>query len=83
MLDLVCELGCDEVLLDESMVFDSTLSVCLQKLQLLGDVRAFLVILAVSVDIGEECPVIEVIDGILEDGVCCLVAPEVTMEPGG
>ena len=33
-------------------------------------------------DVGEEPPVIEVVDGILEDSVCCLIAPEVMMEPG-
>ena len=83
MLDPVCKLGCDEALLNEGMVFEGTLLVCLQKLQLLGDVRAFLVVLAVLVDIGEESPVVEVIVGILKDGICCSVAPEVMTEPGG
>ena len=82
MLDPVCESGCNKALLDDGMVFDGTLVICLQKLQLLGDVRAFLVVLAVLVDISEESPVIEVIDSILEDGICCLVTPEVTTEPG-
>ena len=40
-----------------------------------------MVILLVVVDFGEEPPVVEVIDGILEDGVGCLVAPKASMEP--
>ena len=82
MLDLLCESGCNEALLNKGTGFDSALLVCLQKLQLLGDVGTFLVILAVSVHIGKESPVVKVIDGILEDGVCCSVAPEMMAEPG-
>ena len=67
---------------DEGMAFDDALLLCLQEVQLLDDIDVFLVILPVSVDISKEPPVIEVIDGILEDGICCLIAPEVTTEPG-
>ena len=65
------------------MILDGTLSVCLQKLQLLDEVGAFLVILAVSMHVSKEPPVIKVIDSILEDSICSLVAPEATAEPGG
>ena len=34
-------------------------------------------------DIGEESPVVEVIDSILEDGICGSVAPKAMMEPAG
>ena len=83
MFDPVCKSGPDEVFFDDSMVLDSTLSVSFQKLELLDDVGIFLVILAVLVDVGKESPVVEVIDGILENGICHAVAPEVTTEPGG
>ena len=83
MLDPVCESSGDEALLDEGMVLDGALVVCFQKLQLLDEVGAFLVILPVPVDVGEESPVIEVIDCILKDGIGCSVAPEATVEPGG
>ena len=33
-------------------------------------------------DIGEESPVVKVIDSILENGISGLVAPEVMAEPG-
>ena len=82
MLDPFYKSGSNEVLLDNSVVLDSALSVCFQKLQLLDDIGIFLVILVVSVDVGKESPVVEVIDGILENGICRMVAPEATTEPG-
>ena len=82
MLDFFGKSGCDKTLLDEGAVFDGALPICLQKLQLLDEVGAFLVILVVSVYVGKEPPVIKVIDSIFEDGVCCLVAPKVMAEPG-
>ena len=82
MLDPFCELGCDEVLLNEGAGFDGALLVCLQKLQLLGDVRAFLVVLVVLMHVGKESPVVEVVDSVLKDGICCSVTPEAMMEPG-
>ena len=83
MLDLFCELGQDKVLFDEGVAFDDALPLCLQEVQLLDDVGVLLVILSVVVDIGKESPVIGVIDGILEDGICGLVAPKAMTEPGG
>ena len=83
MFDPVCELGCNEALLDEGTILEGTLMICFQKLQFLGDIGALLVILAVLMHIGEESPVIKVIDGILEEGICCSVAPEAMAEPGG
>ena len=82
MLDLLCKSGRDEVFLDEGVAFDDTLPLCLQEVQLLDDVGVLLVVLLVLVDIGKESPVVEVIDGILEDGVGGLVTPKATMEPG-
>ena len=64
------------------MALDDALTFCFQEVQLLDDVGILLVVLAISVDIGEESPVVEVIDGILKDGVCGLVSPKVMMEPG-
>ena len=83
MFDPVCKLGCNEVLLNEGAVLEGTLTICFQKLQLLGNIRALLVVLAVSMHIGKESPVFEVIDGVLKEGVCCSVASEMTVEPGG
>ena len=65
------------------MALDDTLSLCFQEVQLLDDVGIFLVILVISVDIGKESPVVEVIDGILEDSICGSVALKATTEPGG
>ena len=83
MFDLLAELGMDEAVLDESLVFDDALSFCFKELQLLDQVCIVLVELSIAVDIGEESPVVEVIDGILENGIGGAVAPEATMEPGG
>ena len=83
MFDFVCESGHNEVLLDEGTILDGALLVRLQKLQLLDEVGAFLVILVVSVYIGKEPLVIKVIDGVLKDGIRGSVAPEATVEPGG
>ena len=82
MLDLFCESGQDEVLFDKSTALDDALPFCFQEVQLLDDVGVLLVILTISVDIGKESPVIEVVDGILEDGICGLVAPKAMTEPG-
>ena len=83
MLDPVCESGGNEALLNEGAILEGTLAVCFQKLQLLDKVGAFLIILSVSMYIGEEPPVVKVIDCILEDGICHSVTPEAMAEPGG
>ena len=83
MLDLLCESGADEALLDEGMILDDALSLCLKEVQLLDEVRVVLVKLPILVDIREESPVIEVIDSILKDGISGSVVPEATTEPGG
>ena len=75
MLDLLAESGMDEVVLDKSPVLDDALLLCLEKLQLLDQVCIILVELLVSVDVGEESPVIEVVDGVLEDGIGGAIAP--------
>ena len=82
MFDFFCELGADEALFDKSAVLDDTLSLCLKEVQLLDEVCVVLVELPVLVDIREESPVIEVIDGVLENGVSGSVAPEAMAEPG-
>ena len=71
------------MLLDEGTAFDDALTLCFQEVQLLDNVGVLLVVLMVLVDIGKESPVIEVIDSVLEDGVCGSVTPEATMEPAG
>ena len=83
VFDLLAELGVDEVVLNDSSVFDNALSFCFEELQLLDQVRIVLVKLSISVDVGEESPIIEVVDGILKNGISGAVAPEVTTEPGG
>ena len=83
MFDLLAELGMDEAVLDKSSVFDDAFLFCFEELQLLDQVRIVLVELTISVDVGEESPVVEVIDGILENGIGGAVTPEVTTEPGG
>ena len=82
MFDFFGEPGMDEAVLDDSVVFDDALSLCLKELQLLDQVRIVLVELAISMDVGEESPVIKVIDGILENGIGGLVTPEAAAEPG-
>ena len=76
MLDLLAESGVDEAVLNKSPVLDNALSLCLEKFKLLDQVHVILVELSVSVDVCEEPPVIEVVDGVLEDGVSGVVAPE-------
>ena len=83
MFDFLAESGMDEAVLDKSSVLDDALSFRFEELQLLDQVRIVLVELMISVDIGKESPVIEVVDGILENGIGGAVAPEATMEPGG
>ena len=83
MFDLLAELGMDEAVLNKSPVLDDALSFCLEKLQLLDQVHVILVELLVSVDIGEESPIVEVVDSVLEDGVGGAVAPEMVVKPGG
>ena len=83
MLDLLAELGVDEAVLDKSLVLDDALSFCFEELQLLDQVHIVLVELMISVDVGEESPVIKVVDGILENGIAGTVTPEAMMEPGG
>ena len=75
VLDLFSESSCNETLLNDGMVFDSTLSVRLQKLQLLDDVGVLLIELAGSMHICKESPVVKVIDSVFKDGICCPVAP--------
>ena len=82
MFDFFCKSGADEALFDKSMVLDDTLSLHLKEVQLLDEVRIILVELAISVDVREESPVIEVIDGILKNGISGSITPEVMMEPG-
>ena len=66
----------DKAVLDKSPVFDDTLSLRLEKFKLLDQIRVILVELSVSVDVCEESPIIEVIDGVLKDSVAGVVAPE-------
>ena len=82
VFDLFCESGADKVLLDESAVFDDALSLHFKEVQLLDKVRIVLVELSISVDISKESPVIEVVDGILENGISGSVTPEAMTEPG-
>ena len=82
VLDLLAESGVDEAVLDESPVLDDALSFGLEEFDLLDQISIILVELSVSVDVREEPPVIEVIDGVLEYGVGGSVAPETTPEPG-
>ena len=83
MFDLFCKSRCNEVFFDEGVAFDDALLLCLQEVQLLDDVGILLVVLSILVNVSKEPPVVEVIDGILEDGVHCLIAPEAMTEPGG
>ena len=83
VFDLLAESGMDEAVLDEGSVLNNALSFGLEKLQLLDQVRIILVELSVSVDVSEESPVVEVIDGILEDGIGGTVTPEAAAKPGG
>ena len=73
----------DKAVLDESSVLDDALLFCLKKLQLLDQVCVVLIELSISVDVGEESPVVEVIDSVLENGIGGSIAPEATTEPGG
>ena len=82
VLDFFGEAGMDKMVLDDGIVLDDALLLCLEELQLLDQVGIVLVELTILVDIGEESPVIEVIDSILENGVGGPVAPEVMTEPG-
>ena len=70
------------MLLDKGAALDNTLMFCFQEVQLLDNVGILLVILVILVDVGKESPVVEVIDGVLEDGVCGLVTPKAMTEPG-
>ena len=83
MFDFLAESGMDEAVLDKSSVFDNALSFRFEELQLLDQVRIVLVELTILVDVGEESPVIEVVDSVLENGIGGTVTPEVTTEPGG
>ena len=65
----------DEAVLNKGSVLDDALSFGLEELDLLDQVRVILVELPVSVDVGEESPVVEVVDGILEDGIAGVIAP--------
>ena len=73
----------DKAVLNKSPVFDDALLLCLKELQLLDQVCIVLVELAISMDVSKESPVIEVIDGVLENSIGGPVTPEATMEPGG
>ena len=83
VFDFLSKSGADEALFDESAVFEDALSLCFKEVQLLGEVGIVLVELLVSVDVRKESPVIEVIDGVLKNGIGGLVAPEAMTEPGG
>ena len=82
MFDFFCKSGADKAFLDEGMVLDDALLLRLKEVQLLDEVHIILVELSISVDVGKESPVIKVIDGILESGICGPVTPEATTEPG-
>ena len=71
------------MLLNKSVVLDDTLLLHLKEVQFLDEVCVVLVELLVSVDVCEESPVIEVIDGILKNGISGPVTPEAMAEPGG
>ena len=83
MFDFLTESGVDEAVLNNSSVFDDAFSFRFEKLQLLDQVRIVLIKLSILVDIGEESPVIEVIDSILENGIGGAIAPEAAAKPGG
>ena len=83
MFDLFCKLGADKALLNEGAIFDDALSLCFKEFQLLDEVRVVLVKLLILVDIHEESPVIEVVDGVLENGIGGAVTPEAVAKPGG
>ena len=83
MFDFLAELGVDEAVLNKSSVFDDALLFCFEEFQLLDQVRIVLVKLTILVDVGEESPVIKVVDGILENGIAGVVTPEATAKPGG
>ena len=83
MLDFVCKAGGDEAFLAEGAGLFVVFQVSHHEFHLLCDVGTLLIVLAVMVDIGKESPVVKVVDSILKDGICCSVAPKVTMEPGG
>ena len=82
MFDLFGEAGVDEAVLDNSVVLDDALLLCLEEFQLLDQVCVVLVELTISVDVGEESPVVKVVDGILKNGIGGPVAPEAMVEPG-
>ena len=65
----------DEAVLDKSPILDDALSFGLEKLDLLDQVCVILVKLSISVDVSEESPVIEVVDGVLEEGIAGAVSP--------
>ena len=83
MFDLLAELGMDEAVLNNSSVLDDAFSFHFKKLQLLDQVCVILVELSVSVDVGKESPVIEVVDGILKNGIGGAITPEAVVKPGG
>ena len=82
MFDFLAESGVDEAVLDKSSVLDDALLLRFEELQLLDQVCIVLVELLISVDVGKESPVVEVIDGILENGISGAVTPETMTEPG-
>ena len=71
------------MLLNEGAILDDALLLCLKEVQLLDEVCIVLVKLSIPVDIREESPVIEIVDGIFKDGIGGSIAPEAVMEPGG
>ena len=83
MFNFVCKVGSNEAFLAEGVGLSVVFKLGCQKLHFLHDVAAFLVILAVVVDVCKESPVIKVINGILKEGVAQLVAPKAMTEPGG
>ena len=71
------------MLLNKSMVLDDALLLRFEEVQLLDEVHIVLVKLPILVDIGEESPVIKVVDSVLENGIGGSVTPEAMTEPGG
>ena len=83
MFDFVCEAGSNEVFFTEGAGLFVVFEVSHHEFHLLCDVHAFLVVFVVAMDVCKESSVIEVIDCVFEEGVCCSVAPKAATEPGG
>ena len=83
MFDFVCKVGGNEAFLTEGAGLFVAFEVSHHEFHFLCNVHALLVILVVAMEVCKKSPVIEVIDCVFEEGICCLVAPKATTEPGG